>query len=65
MTSAERQRKFKQAQAEKGLVQVNVWVPAGCKADIERAAELIRERRQLTVARLVDTTTGRLVGLKR
>jgi hypothetical protein len=65
MTNSERQRRFKAKQAEADLIQVNVWVPVGCKADIERAAELIRERRELTVARLVDTTTGRLVGLKK
>jgi hypothetical protein len=65
MTNAERQRRFKDKQREAGLIQVNVWVPPSCKAEIERAAELIRANHALTVARLVDTKTGKLVGLKR
>lgn len=64
MTNAERQRAFKVRMTAQGLVQVNVWVPAGAVADIQRAAELIRANPQLNVARLADTITGKLVGLK-
>lgn len=64
MTNAERQRAFKARQAAAGLVQCNVWVPASAVADVNRAAELMCARPQLTIGRLVDTQTGRLVGLK-
>jgi hypothetical protein len=65
MTNAERQRRFKAKQQDLGFVQVNVWVPPGSVVDIQRAAEIMRESPHLTVARLVDPTTGKLVGLKR
>ena len=64
MTSTERQRRFKANMAAAGLVQVNIWVPAGSVADVQRAAELMRAAPHLTVARLGDTRTGRLVGMK-
>jgi hypothetical protein len=64
MSNAERQRRHKSKLAESGLVQVNVWLPAGAVADFQRAAEIVRQNRKLTVARLVNVETGRLVGLK-
>lgn len=64
MTSTDRQRRFKANMKAAGCIQVNVWVPAKAAADIQRAAELIRQDPALTVARLVDVTTGRLKGLK-
>lgn len=64
MTNAERQRRFKARLSEAGFVQVNLWVTPESKADFERAAELVRGRPGLTVARLVDIATGRLIGLK-
>lgn len=51
--------------AEQGFVQCNVWVPASAVAEIQRAAELMRERPLLTVGRLVDTSNGRMVGLRK
>ena len=49
---------------EAGLVQCNVWVPQGAVPELQRAAELLRQHPHLTVARLADRVTGRLVGLK-
>jgi hypothetical protein len=63
--NAARQRAHKLRQAEAGLVQVNVWVPAGAVADIQRAAEIIRQHPQLTIGRLTNPDNGRLVGLKK
>jgi hypothetical protein len=65
MTNSERQRRFKAKQIEQGLVQCNLWVPASVVADFQNAADLCRARPGLTVARLVDTSTGRLVGLRK
>lgn len=65
MTSAERQRKFKANQQKAGLVQINLWLPASAVADFQAAAEVCRSRPGLTVARLVDLATGRLVGLRK
>ena len=64
MTSAERQRRFKATMAAKGFVQINVWVPQIAVPDMQRAAELMRNDPTLTVARLMNTKTGRLVGMK-
>lgn len=64
MTSAERARRHKAKLVEAGMVQINLWVPAAAAADIQRAGELIRANPLLSVARLVNTQTGRLVGLR-
>lgn len=64
MTTANRSRKFKAQMADRGLVQCNIWVPASAMAEFKRAAELARDNPDLTVARLVDTRTGKLRGLK-
>jgi hypothetical protein len=64
MTSTQRAARLKERRAEAGLVQCNLWVPAGALAELKRAAELSRENPNLAVARLVDTRTGRLRGLK-
>lgn len=63
MTSAERARRHKAKLAEAGMVQINLWVPAGAAGDLQRAAELIRANPLLSVARLVNRQTGRLCGL--
>lgn len=65
MTNAERQARFMANKAAEGLVQCNVWVPAGRVADLRLAAERMRENPDLTVARLVNETTGRLTGLRK
>lgn len=64
MTNAARQAKRRAKLQEAGLVQVNVWVPSEAVADIQLAAELIRANRKLSIARLVNADTGRLVGLR-
>jgi hypothetical protein len=61
VTNAERQ--FKAKLYVEGLVQVNLWVPRAALPDFQRAAELAREDRNLTVARMVHCRTGRLAGL--
>jgi hypothetical protein len=64
MTATERQAIFRKRQAAAGLVQCNLWVPEGAVAELQRAAELLRENPALRVARLVNTRTGKLSGLK-
>ncbi len=64
LSNAERQRRHKVKMAEAGFVQVNVWVPASAAPDLQRAAEIMREFPGLTVGRLFNPRTGRLVGLK-
>jgi hypothetical protein len=61
---AERAARFRESMAAQGYVQVAMWVPAAAVADMNRAAQLMRENPKLTVGRLTDTTTGRLRGLK-
>lgn len=65
MTNAQRQQSLRNRRIEAGLVQVNVWVPVGAVADIQRAAELLRAEPELTVARLMDKRTGKLRGLRK
>ena len=38
LTNAQKQAAFRKAQAERGLVQVNVWVPQDRKAEIRHIA---------------------------
>jgi hypothetical protein len=64
MSPAERARRHKAKLIESGLVQVNLWVPAGCVAELQRAAELMRENPELRIARLASQKTGKLCGLK-
>jgi hypothetical protein len=64
MNNAERARRYKASLAERGLIQVNVWLPAAVASDFKRAAELVANDPHLTVARLMDRRTGRLRGLK-
>jgi hypothetical protein len=65
VTNSERQARHKSRLVALGLVQVAVWVPVAAVADIQRAAELLRANPLLTVARLANVKTGRLVSLKR
>lgn len=65
MTATERRTRFRHKMADAGLIQINVWVPPHAAADIQRAAEMIRENPDLTIARLVSGATGKLVGLRR
>ena len=62
--NSERQARFKARQNALGLIQMSVWVPPGAVADMTLAAELIRANPALTIGRLTDTVTGRLVGLR-
>ena len=64
MTNAERAQRHKERQAEKGLVQFNVWLPAHVAPDFKRAAELAVADPRLSV-RMWNTKTGRTVrGIK-
>lgn len=65
MTAAQRQKAFKARMAEAGLVQINVWAPAGALPQVQQAAELMRDNPELTIDRLVNTRTGRLVSLRK
>lgn len=62
-STALRAKRFKAKQAEAGLVQANVWVPADCLADLRLLAERLCAERGLTVGPLRDPATGRLVSL--
>jgi hypothetical protein len=64
MQSHERQAAHKARKRAAGLVQVNVWLPEAAAADMRRAAEIIRQYPRLTIGRLLDPATGRLVGLR-
>lgn len=64
MTSTERQRRYKANMERIGCVQLNIWIPAAAVAEFQRAAELAREYPNLTVARMGDRVSGRIVGLK-
>lgn len=64
MSNAERQAALKARRAKQGLVQLNLWVPASAVSELKRAAEMICADPNLAVARLVDTRTGKLKGLK-
>lgn len=64
MTGAERQARYRAKRENAGLVQVNVWLPPAAAADLQLAAELMRANPELSIARLVDRVTGRLVGLR-
>jgi hypothetical protein len=61
MTTAERSQKFKAGQRAKGLVQVNVWLPAAAAAEFRQAAEAIAANPgELRIGRLVNVRTGRV-----
>lgn len=62
--AAARQARARAKRELTGLVQVNVWVPAAAAPELTLAAELMRANPALRVARLVDTATGKLVGLR-
>lgn len=64
MTNAQRQARLKAKRAELGLVQCNLWVPVSAVPELQRAAALLRDNPALAIARLVDTRTGKLRGLK-
>lgn len=63
-TSTERARRHKDKLRETGLVQINIWVPAAAVSSFNDAAEKCRSDFNLAVARVVDSTTGRLAGIK-
>lgn len=62
-TNSERQRKHREAQIAKGLVQCNVWLPPSVCADLRQAAELMQADPDLTV-RLWNRRTGRVVSIR-
>jgi len=64
-SSASRQAKFREAQAAIGLVQCNLWIPAGAVPEFQLAAEIARENRTMTIGRMVDRLTGKLASLRR
>jgi hypothetical protein len=62
-TATERARAFKAAQRERGLVQVNVWLPRRAAAEFKRAAELVATDPDLRIGRMGSESTGRVRGL--
>lgn len=63
-TGASRAAAFKSRQREKGLIQVNVWVPAGAAPAIKEAAEVMCAHSGARGLRVVDVNTGRIVARK-
>jgi hypothetical protein len=54
------------AQKARGLVQVNVWLPAAAAQEFKQAAEVIAASPdELRIGRLVNARTGRVMGLGR
>jgi hypothetical protein len=64
MTNAERQARHRAKLQQSGMVQCNLYVPAGAVPELQRAAELLRANPDLTIARLVNRRTGKLCGLR-
>ena len=62
--NAARQAKFRAGRAAEGMKQLTILVPVSAIPEFKRAAELVAADPKLTVARLVDTRTGRLRGLR-
>jgi hypothetical protein len=62
-TAAEHAKAFKQRMSDQGLVQCNVWIPQAAVADFQRAAEMIRDDRTLSIGRMVSRVHGRLCSL--
>lgn len=62
-TNALRQARLRAAREAAGLVQLVMWVPASAVADFQLAAEAVRADPDLSVARLVSKTSGKLTGL--
>lgn len=65
-TSAERQRKFRERRAQRGVVPVTVYVPEGAKAELLAVCRQLAEHGHLEWAAcpLRDTRTGRLVRVR-
>lgn len=61
----DRVRAWRARLLEQGFVPVTVIVPAECAPSLQEAAEVMRHHPHLHVARLVDTKSGKLVGLRR
>ncbi|UIB81394.1 hypothetical protein [Flyfo microvirus Tbat2_93] len=59
MTNAERQRKFREAMKEQGLVQVTVWVHDHQAADVKIAAQALALDNDLEIGTLRNVQTGR------
>lgn len=64
MTNAERQRAFRLSMEAKGFVQLTCWVPAHAAAEVSEACATMRKLPWLTVGRLLDPKSGRLVSTK-
>ena len=64
VANAERQRRYRERQAEQGLVVLTLMVPAKSIAEFKRAAEMVADDRDLSVDCLRSAKTGRLRGLK-
>ena len=62
--NAARQAKWRAERAQHGMKQLTILVPVSAIPELKRAVELIVAEPHLAVARLVDTRTGRLRGLR-
>jgi hypothetical protein len=65
VSGAERIKRHRAKQLAEGLTQVNIVVPLHVAAEFQLAAERCRDDRALTLARLVNTRSGKLEGLKK
>lgn len=65
MTSAERQKKFRELKEAQGLKPLTIFLPPEAFADFQLAAQLINADRALELRNLRDTRSGRIRSLRR
>lgn len=63
-TAAERQKAWRERQAEKGLIAVKVTVPTACAPDFAIAGALCAANPDLMLVVLRSRRTGRFVSMK-
>lgn len=65
MMSASRNARYEQAQRNKGLEKVTLWVPASVAPNFKLAASLCVDNSDLTLTGLRSLKTGRFVSIER
>lgn len=61
MTSAERQKAFRERMRAQGFEQVTVWVPSSQASDLSVCCKRLCEDAELELGPLRNTVTGKLV----